>query len=233
MNDADDNIRRLYIAPIPYHRFDAILENLLDLEQNRIGRGARANAQDPLTRVTGITVTRRDRSSGSCDYTIEITLKQTTAKLPWGVIRLMHSADGGTTVNLRPGFDTAESQRLRELAVQQIEVLEDFVAKAWELHTMTQSLEHHASSVEDIPNPGREITEHAIKLLNEYPEKFAPGHVKPPQRGDSIDRWLDWRDAERRRRRRRTLEYIAEQSGFSLSMLKKASAARKFKRKEE
>ncbi|MDQ2997463.1 MAG: hypothetical protein M3R61_10455 [Chloroflexota bacterium] len=51
--------------------------------------------------------------------------------------------------------------------------------------------------------------------------------LREPQPGDTIDAVLDWRDAERKRGRRHTLEALAQKSGLSLSTLKKHSALRK------
>lgn len=56
-----------------------------------------------------------------------------------------------------------------------------------------------------------------------------PPEPQEPTRGDSMDTWLDWRDQERhngRKSRFTSLTRIAKEGGFSLSTLKKRSAAR-------
>lgn len=47
-----------------------------------------------------------------------------------------------------------------------------------------------------------------------------------PNPGDPIDRWLDWREKERKRGQRITLANLADESGYSLSTLKKHNADR-------
>jgi hypothetical protein len=58
-----------------------------------------------------------------------------------------------------------------------------------------------------------------------------PQEPREPERGDSVDAWLDWRETKRKRGERLTLEDIAEQSGWSLSTIKKQSAQRKVRGK--
>lgn len=58
-----------------------------------------------------------------------------------------------------------------------------------------------------------------------------PATPQPPQRGDPVDAWLDWRDSERKRGHHLTLDQLAEQSDWSLSTLKKQSARRKVRGK--
>jgi hypothetical protein len=57
-------------------------------------------------------------------------------------------------------------------------------------------------------------------------------HLPPtgkPKRGGPIEAWLDWRISERAAGRRWTLEDIADESGYSVNVLKKRSAARRTK----
>ena len=75
-------------------------------------------------------------------------------------------------------------------------------------------------SIETIP-----YQEEFAAIYADIPD--APAEPTRPQPGDSIDVWLDWRAAERKRRRRWTLDYIAKESGFSISTVKKHSSERK------
>jgi len=59
------------------------------------------------------------------------------------------------------------------------------------------------------------------------PLELAPQTAQPPQRGDPVDVWLDWRETERKRGRRLTLDQIVEESGWSKSTITKRSAERK------
>jgi hypothetical protein len=59
-----------------------------------------------------------------------------------------------------------------------------------------------------------------------HAERNRPGTTKP-QMGDSVDAWLDWRDAERKSGRRWTLDQLVKESGWSISTFKKQSASRK------
>ena len=51
--------------------------------------------------------------------------------------------------------------------------------------------------------------------------------ARQPQKGDTVDVWLDWRDRERKAGRQHTLKEIAEAGGFTEIRVKRASAERK------
>jgi hypothetical protein len=93
------------------------------------------------------------------------------------------------------------------------------IGRFWVFCVQQYTIYKDLPSIERAPSgDGTSIAE----LLAELPRQTKPS--TKPQRGAPIDAWLDWRDAERKRNRRVSLEEIAEESGFSISTVKKASA---------
>jgi hypothetical protein len=54
-----------------------------------------------------------------------------------------------------------------------------------------------------------------------------PSPDRQPTRSASVETWLDWREDERKRGNRVTLDTIAARSQYSISTIKKKSMARK------
>ena len=67
-----------------------------------------------------------------------------------------------------------------------------------------------------------------LNRLNQFrAEQRTVAKLNTPEKGDSIDTWLDWWADQKKRRKKITLDKIAEDSGFSRSTLGKHSSQRR------
>jgi hypothetical protein len=186
-----------YIAPIPYAVFDALFHfHTLHLQGG------------------GLRVVRTQHTTGSCVYGIA----PKGSNKAYGHIWLRSSIIPNHTVcTILPGNNETISE------TDKLESIRLILATTW--YRMKEEMENDRdlTSIDELTFNDEMVLQQYIK---EHGFTIARRSSAKPTASDSIDTWLDYREHERKRGNRLTLEYIAEQSGKSLGTLKKYSAMR-------
>ena len=164
---------------------------------------AGVNASNPNMHTRRVNCT-----AGSALYEVN-----TIRKRPIGSIFIRAAEDDKTYILITAHNDDKQS-------TPQLRLIEIILSGMWAHYQGLMRQDRLLPSIETIP-----YQEEFAAIYADIPD--APAEPTRPQPGDSIDVWLDWRAAERKRRRRWTLDYIAKESGFSISTVKKHSSERK------
>lgn len=160
----------------------------------------------------GIILKRTEMNGGCVVYTVG------TKELTYGRIFLKEAfIERHTLLRLLP--DDKEAV----LVAHFTNILTIILGSFWKFCENERRAECDVPPIGSIPaGDGKTIADHIAALPQQAIEE-----PKNPQPGDPITAWLDWREKQRKRKQRLTLEEIAAQSGHSISTLKKHSAQRK------
>lgn len=188
-----------YTAPISRQRFEAMLEWSM-----------RNQTEFKLTRP-------RSQSPAITIYTIHAQSEPFAA-----TITLFSNSNDETSILLKIA---SKSNRQEQ---EGYEILESILSQVWGLHLTFEAIEQHAPSIPELASQEESnLIDGIVNVIHENSHLIPNPKAPKPKPGDSVDTWLDWRTAQRKRGKRITLEEIATYSGLSINTLKKESATRK------